>query len=269
MVHLPNEIIIAIGERIDAVCDLNAFAQASRGFSRCIDPLLYTRTEDKLSVEADYPLESAELSSLALRRAVRRGLVHAVRKALNQNAQGLGTVLWIATYNYHEEIFTMLLSAYDTDRHGRIVITRVLEAAASEGETSVLRIILESGKIDPWQDQLLPILLEKAVRGEMVENARYLLSLGTFDLDYRAHYNQTPLSVAATNGSLQLAQMLLDTGRVDVEALNQNGETPLQSAVYWRQAATARALLDTGQVDVNRLSPPWRGTATVRRSRIG
>lgn len=269
MVFLPNKIIIAIGERIDRASDLNAFAQTDRRFLQCVDPLLYARIEYYADEESGCELESEEIPSLAFRRSVKRGLEHSIRKVLNYGTEGMDAVLWVAADQGHATILSMLLAAYPIERYGTRLIERLISVMAFEGETPVLRALFESAIIDPWQSDMLPHLMEKAVRGERLSNAEYLLSMGTFDLNFIGPIGKTPLADAATNGSLTLTQMLLNTGRVDVDRANEHGETPFQNAVDWRHAKVVQALLQTGQVDVNQLAPGGAGTALCSAANVG
>lgn len=261
MSHLANELIVAIGENVPSVHDLNALAQTNRRFSHCIDSLLYSRKTTEEFIELDW----AQRPSQAIVWAIEHGREDTLRKALRYNTDGLDQVLWLAVRRRFDRHLPILLSAYSIDRHGTVMMQQAMSYASSNGRTEVLRTLLESGLIDPWGDELLPRILGHSARGNSAATTRYLLGLGTFDLDYRDDGGEAVLGIAVGHGFAEVAQLLLDTGRVDVEIVSQatSGCTPLLHAVSRGREAIARALLDTGRVDVNRAAEPLSGQTAL------
>ncbi|KAJ4158063.1 uncharacterized protein LMH87_008608 [Akanthomyces muscarius] len=250
MVHLPDELIIAIGKEVPAEHDLNTLAQTNRRFLSCIDPILYSRK----TMDTTFCASLAELPTIAILRAVQQGGEDTLRKALRYNTDGLDQVLRFAVSRRFDRHLAILLSAYSVERYGTAMIEWAMFNAAFRGRTFALRTLLESGLIDPWRDELLSRLLCSSVSGNSPASTSYLLSIGDFDLDYVSGIGEAALGIAASRDFVEVTQLLLNTGRVDVEITSRTnlGFTPFLTAVYHGHEAIARALLATGLVDVNR-----------------
>ncbi|KAF2688350.1 ankyrin, partial [Lentithecium fluviatile CBS 122367] len=56
---------------------------------------------------------------------------------------------------------------------------------------------------------------------------KLLLETGKVDINFKHLHGQTLLSWAAQNGNDAVVKLLLETGKVEVDSKDQNGRTPL------------------------------------------
>ncbi len=105
--------------------------------------------------------------------------------------------------------------------------------------------ILALAKADPTQlskkDIVGQTVLTKAVELRVRELVEELLALGA-DVNQEGYGLNTPLHLAAANGSQEIAKLLLERG-ADVEARNSSGETPLHET---REQEMIKLLLEAG-----------------------
>jgi hypothetical protein len=99
--------------------------------------------------------------------------------------------------------------------------------------TAIIRLLLNSGKIDLGKDEEGQTLLSTAAKNGHDLLVQQLLKTGKFDVDSRDSRGRTPLSLAAYNGHVTVVKRLLKTGRADVNSKDDGGRTPLSLALSY------------------------------------
>ncbi|KAK4244156.1 hypothetical protein C7999DRAFT_44141 [Corynascus novoguineensis] len=96
-----------------------------------------------------------------------------------------------------------------------------------------------------------------AVRNGHEAVVRLLLNTGKVDPDSKDHHSQTPLIYADSNGhetvdgNVVIVRLLLETDKVDIDARDIHCWTPLMYAAWNGHEVVVRLLLETGKVDVD------------------
>ncbi|KAF2257810.1 ankyrin [Lojkania enalia] len=80
---------------------------------------------------------------------------------------------------------------------------------------------------------------------------KLLLETGKVDADSKGRYNQTPISWAAGNGHNAMVKLLLETGKVDADSKDRYNQTSLTWAAGNGHDAVVKLLLETGKVDAD------------------
>ena len=93
-------------------------------------------------------------------------------------------------------------------------------------------------------------LLHVASRFNLPSLVNAVLERGV-DANLRDREGRTPLSIAATAGSVEVAKMLLDRQDVDRNSRDDHGSTPLMCAVYSRRTPVLTLLLGRMDIDAN------------------
>lgn len=141
-----------------------------------------------------------------------------------------------------------------------------LSLAAYHGEIQAVRRLLESGsdpdkQINGWYNAL-----HHAVKKDNVELARLLLAGGADpNVPVAARRGETPLMMAAENGSIEMMELLrMMDARLD--AVDKLGKTAADYAMFFRQGRASdylcRAGLDSARLDTS----PQNGDAVKRAS---
>jgi ankyrin repeat protein/serine/threonine protein kinase len=127
-----------------------------------------------------------------------------------------------------------------------------LSWAAENGHEPVIRLLLESGKVDVnIKNHNSQTPLSSAAENGHGTVVRLLLESGKVDVNIEDNDSRTPLWWAAKNGHEIVVKLLLESSKVDVNIEDRNSQTPLSSAVENGHEAVVRLLLQSGKVDVN------------------
>ncbi|KAF3284216.1 hypothetical protein TWF970_011436 [Orbilia oligospora] len=127
-----------------------------------------------------------------------------------------------------------------------------LSWAAMEGQTDVVKILLESENIDVnSKDATGRTPLSWAAMKGQTDAAKVLLESGSVDVNSKDAIGRTPLSWAAINRKAGIVRLLLGSGNVNVNSRDDLGRTPLLWAVINKDIEVARSLLESGNTDVN------------------
>ena len=114
-------------------------------------------------------------------------------------------------------------------------------ALESEDQAKILALAKADPKQLSYKDIIGQTVLTKAVELRGPELVEELLALGA-DVNQKGYGLNTPLHLAAGNGSEEIARLLLDRG-ADVAARNSSGETPLHMT---RDQEMIKLLLEAG-----------------------
>ncbi|KAJ6113504.1 hypothetical protein N7523_006821 [Penicillium sp. IBT 18751x] len=159
----------------------------------------------------------------------------------------------------HESIVKLLLEdgrldPSAKDRYGRTP----LHFAAFGGHENIVSILLDREDVDPdVKDMSMVTPLSDAAKSGHTGIMKLLLSSSQVDPDTRDTMQRTPLSYASVSGEPAAVSLLLATGKVDLESKCCMGRTPLSWAAHSGCPDTFRVLLETGRVDLN--SPDEEG----------
>ena len=126
--------------------------------------------------------------------------------------------------------------------------------AAYFGLKDILRLLLVNHKADPdTEDSFLRTPLSWAAANGHEAVVRLLLETGKVDVSLKSgRYDPgTPLSLAAANGHEAVVKLLLKTGKVDVNSTDWDSRTLLSLAAKNGHEAVVKLLLETGKVDVD------------------
>ncbi|KAK8851752.1 ankyrin repeat-containing domain protein [Apiospora arundinis] len=104
--------------------------------------------------------------------------------------------------------------------------------AAENGRDSVIRLLLNSGKVKTgYQDRLYSrTALSYAAGGGHDTTVKLLLAFGTADLNTVDYLGRTPLSIAAANGHHSVVELLLAVGGIIPDHADKYRGTPLMRA---------------------------------------
>ena len=133
-----------------------------------------------------------------------------------------------------------------------------MHAAACEGHTDILSLLLEHGADLDGRGRYDETPLHRTSRnGKFLDAGRYLLDRGA-DVNARNFNGYVPLVYAVEEGLVEFARMLLERG-AGINIQDNVGLTPLHWAVRSRKIQTVRLLLEHGaDVDAldNRVKTP-------------
>lgn len=237
------------------------------------------------------PIASNRAEKTPLQIAVAKGHAAIVKLLLPQVAEDPETVsgkglLVTAAKHGHEEILELLLSTDTYSKHPEEKLVGHIEfalfAAASRGELSMVKHLLDSTQADPKArngfDQTPLILAAEGGHTKLIEfllsldvgnshvadeygsalraaSAGYkaivdlLLNTGRVDPDSKGEQLQTALHIASQHGSGAIVELLLTTGKVEPDSKNEDGATPLALASAKGHADVVKLLLETEGVD--------------------
>ncbi|RYP10819.1 hypothetical protein DL764_000441 [Monosporascus ibericus] len=114
-----------------------------------------------------------------------------------------------------------------------------------EGDVKKLEVLVDLVIKDKGQWTLLCLAAEKG-HGALVK-----LLLNTGKVDSHTEDLQTALQLAALNGHKEVVTLLLDSGKVDSNAKNWEGSTTLRSAAGSGHEVVVKLLLDNGKVGLH------------------
>ncbi|KAH7625119.1 hypothetical protein B0T09DRAFT_369600, partial [Sordaria sp. MPI-SDFR-AT-0083] len=143
--------------------------------------------------------------------------------------------------------------------------------AAGNGHETVVKLLLDTGKVDLHREKLWTAVW-LAAQKDYKAIVKMLLNTGKVDTGAKDENGWTALHRAAITGHEVVVQLLLDTGRVDADAQDRWYEqTALHVAVQNGHEAVVKLLLDTGKVDadlrirMDRQRCIWRYSMGVRQ----
>ncbi|KAH7627231.1 heterokaryon incompatibility protein-domain-containing protein [Sordaria sp. MPI-SDFR-AT-0083] len=123
--------------------------------------------------------------------------------------------------------------------------------AAGNGHETVVKLLLDTGKVDLHREKLWTAVW-LAAQKDYKAIVKMLLNTGKVDTGAKDENGWTALHRAAITGHEVVVQLLLDTGRVDADAQDRWYEqTALHVAVQNGHEAVVKLLLDTGKVDAD------------------
>lgn len=103
----------------------------------------------------------------------------------------------------------------------------MLNIAVANGETSITKLLLESGASTEKKNKGGDTPICRSVAGGDTSVTKALLQYGA-KAGVRDGKRFSPLSVAVSRGDSLIASLLLQQENVDIEAVNTNGETSTQ-----------------------------------------
>ncbi|KAJ5932852.1 hypothetical protein N7516_007341 [Penicillium verrucosum] len=191
-----------------------------------------------------------------------------LERGADVNAQGglYENALYAACFKGHDKIAQMLLergadvnaqggdcriSLRDACSEGHYKCGRSpLSRAAQNGDQSVVKMLLDTGKVDPdSKDKDGRSPLSWAAQNGDGTVVKMILAMGKMDPDSKDEDGRSPISRAAQNGDQSVVKMLLDTGKVDPDSKDKDGRSPLSWAAQNGDQSVVKMLLDTGKVD--------------------
>ena len=192
-------------------------------------------------------------SFLGLERLAERLLKQDAEVELKDTRYRRTPLSWAAE-NGHEGVVKLLLETGKVDPDSRDEVGQTpLSWAARRGHEGVVKLLLETGRVDlDSRDNNSQTPLSRAAEDGHEGVVKLLLETGKVDLDSRDTYSRTPLSWAARNGHEGVIKLLLKTGKVDLESRDDEyGRTPLSWAAEDGHEGVVKLLLETGKVDPN------------------
>ena len=176
---------------------------------------------------------------------------------------------YFSTASEYQESFKSLLEMRDEidfqkDRN-------LLSWAAQGGHEAIVRLLLETGKIDiDSKDKLGQTPLWWAVQEGHEAVVKLLLETGKVDVDSKDKFGQTPLSRAAQRGHEAVVRLLFETGKADINSKDNNfGRTHLWRAAQQGHEAVVRLLLEIGMVDIDSTDSKFGQTPLSRAAQRG
>lgn len=165
------------------------------------------------------------------------------------------TPLSWAAENGHEAVMKLLLDTGKVDANASDEIHTPLSWAAENGHEAVVKLLLDTDMVeaDTWGHSFYQTALSCAAGSGHEAVVKLLLDTGTVKADSgRNVFEQTPLSQAAAYGHEAVVKLLLETGKVDADSMDvMFGQTPLSWAAANGHEAIVRLLLDTGKVEAD------------------
>jgi ankyrin repeat protein len=125
-----------------------------------------------------------------------------------------------------------------------------LAEAVETGHESIVKLLLESGKINVNSRDQKDALMTPALWGRL-SIFKLLLDAGLCECNTKTEgMGMPPLSWAATMGHERVVRLLVDTGRVDLNLPDNSGHTPLWYAAFRSNESITKLLLEAGSVDL-------------------
>jgi ankyrin repeat domain-containing protein 50 len=160
-----------------------------------------------------------------------------------------GSPLSYAVCSEHDDVLKLLVKkGANVDREGNFNIrVTLLLSAAKKGHESVIRLLLETGKVNPdLEGENGRTLLSWAAEKGHEAVVRVLLETGRVNPDLKDLHNQTPLLWAATKGHEAMVKLLIETGKANPDLKGAKDQTPLSRAVEGGNVAVVQLLLARG-----------------------
>lgn len=232
LLHLPNELLQCIAEKLDLQRDINSFAQANTRLYNLLNTYLYRHNVQ-------------QLGGSALLWAAKHGKVTTAKKSLKEGAPGRAifesnpTPLMLAAENGHEAVVRLLLATegVSPDFKDSRGYTPLLQAAKN-GHGAVVKLLLSEGvNLDSKDFGTLTPLAWAANNGHEVV-VKLLIAEG-------ARARPRMLSRAAKNGHEAVVKLLLGEG-INPYSKDCRGQIPLSCAVKNGREAVVKLLLGEG-----------------------
>ena len=138
-----------------------------------------------------------------------------------------------------------------TDEFGRTL----LSLAAGIGNKTVVRALLESGKIEvESKDKYGQTPLSWAAEKGHEAVVKLLVEMGKAEVESKDILGQTPLWWAATNEHEAVVKLLLETGKANVKSRDISSHTVLWWTVEMGRESMVKLLLETGKVDAKSMT---------------
>ncbi|CAG8908526.1 unnamed protein product [Penicillium egyptiacum] len=205
---LPNEVLLLVANFLERETDINSLAKTNRRFYSPLNPYLYRRN-------------SLQSGSSALLWAAQEGMAATARTCVLEGA-----------------------NVEAINSHGRTPLFQ----AAVEGHEEVLKLLLETGRVDvdsKDSDDRTPLSVAAGHGYEAV--VKLLLATGRVNIDSKDRCYRTPFFWAAARGHEAVLKLLLETGRVNVDSKDPFDRTPLSVAAEQGHEAVGKLLLATGR----------------------
>lgn len=150
-----------------------------------------------------------------------------------------------ASNGEHDKVTALLKTGMLVKRIGRLdnkLAATPLHAAAAAGQTEIVRLLLDSGLPVDFKDDRGRTPLYYAVGKRQRDTARLLLERKANP--NAKHANQALLSMAASEGDLEMIKLLLDH-KADIDGIS-NSTTPLYFAAAGGHEEAVKLLLKRG-----------------------
>ncbi|KAF2682221.1 hypothetical protein K458DRAFT_456076 [Lentithecium fluviatile CBS 122367] len=145
----------------------------------------------------------------------------------------------VSAEDYYEECSQTRIGRDFKDKYEQTLLSR----AASNGSEAVVKLLLETGKVDvDSKDNSGRTPLSRAAWNGSEAVVKLLLETGKVDVDSKNNYGWTPLLRAAWNGRETIVKLLLEAGKVDVNSKDKDGQTALSSAAWNGSEAVVKLL---------------------------
>ncbi|RYP39350.1 hypothetical protein DL767_002261 [Monosporascus sp. MG133] len=163
--------------------------------------------------------------------------------------KGQWTLLCLAAGKGHEAVVKLLLDTGKIDSNAEDLQT-ALRLASWNGHEVVVTLLLDSGKVDPNARDWDGSTALRSAAGNGHEGVVKLL-LDSGKVGSHTEDLQTALQSAARNGHEAVVKLLLDNNKVDPNARNWDDSTALLSAAENGHEAVVKLLLDSNNVKPN------------------
>jgi ankyrin repeat protein len=229
-----------------------------------VEQLIQDFLENETNISAASQAMMASRSSFSYSQSVPRqmtgvhiaayfGLVKTIKGLLKnayspdlQDSYGR-TALSLAAEGGHEDVVKLLLETGKVDVGSEDEYDQTpLWWAAMEGHEVVVKLLVDTGKVDVESKGRNGQML---LRWAAVEGHEAVIKL-LVDVESKGKNGRILLSWAAMEGHEAVVKLLLETGKVDVESKDKDGHTPLWLAARGGHEAVVKLLLETGKVDV-------------------
>ncbi|KAK2799525.1 hypothetical protein FQN51_006839 [Onygenales sp. PD_10] len=251
LLHLPNELLLAIAQWIPSQQDLYSFTRTSVHLHRLLNDYLY---------EHNVKYEGSKALLWAAYHGHEKTVQKLLEKGANPNMDGSarhikyylgdtpGPPLHLAAMNGYISMTRILIEkGASIDFPDRDGLTPLMHAAR-EGVISVVMLLLENGADVSAKDSHLWTALFHAVWEEREDIVPLLLERGA-DINHRDHGLYTPLMGALVSRSHSMIKLLLDN-KPDVNATDEDCRPILWFAIEYGDESLVRWATEQG-ADVN------------------
>lgn len=229
-------------------------------FDRSLQPAF--RNEEQFKEWKAFAFSEKKIVKIPLIEAVKQGNQSEIERLLkvgadiNEQDSSFVSPLGYAV-SFHPELVDFLLKHGADVRRGRAKGSSYIFAAAAQGESRLVKLLIQAGAQPNTQEGNTTPLLE-AARENYHETVKVLLDSGA-DPNSPGNSGLSPLMVAAQANALESARELLKDKRTRVSEVDRIGMTALHHAAAAGQTPMIFLLLDFGADPT--LSAPEKGTA--------